>query len=143
MTKQEYVHIRNLASDLLIDAKISWLPIDIKAIAYIYNLQDLIDDSKTLYDNTFLVAKKILAIFGFTKFEFAKQFSIMILSPMFVLNKLNIKSENELCALTKLPANLAKQRYKQYKKILSGRTFKISRRDSIVLSQFGQWISSR
>ena len=41
MNKQEYKHIRNLAWDLLINAKISKLPVDIVAVANVYDFQSV------------------------------------------------------------------------------------------------------
>ena len=82
MKEQEYKHIRNLAWDLLIDANISQLPVDISAIANLYNLQHLIDNSKSLYENTLSVSEGILKIFGMTNPEFTRYLAVRILAPM-------------------------------------------------------------
>ena len=143
MNEQEYKHIRNLAWDLLIDANISQLPIDINAIAALYNLQPLINNSKSLYENTLSVAEGILKIFGMTNPEFTRYLAVRILAPMIVFKELGVKSAEELGRLSELPANLANQRFKRFEMLLSRNAFQTSRLESIVLSQFNQWIKSR
>lgn len=143
MNEQEYKHIRNLAWDLLIDANISQLPVDINAIAAIYNLQPLIDNSKSLYENTLSVAEGILKIFGMTNPEFTRYLAVRILAPMIVFKELGVKSAEELSRLSGLPADLANQRFKRFEMLLSRNAFQTSRLETVVLSQFRQWISSR
>ena len=143
MNEQEYKHIRNLAWDLLIDANISQLPVDINAIAAIYNLQPLIDNSKSLYENTLVIAEGILKIFGMTNPEFTRYLAVRILAPMIVFKELGVKSAEELSRLSGLPADLANQRFKRFEMLLSRNAFQTSRLETIVLSQFRQWISSR
>lgn len=143
MKEQEYKHIRNLAWDLLIDANISQLPVDINAIANLYNLQHLIDNSKSLYENTLSVSEGILKIFGMTNPEFTRYLAVRILAPMIVFKELGIKSAEELCRLSGLPVNLANQRFKRFEMLLSRNAFQTSHLETIVLSQFRQWISSR
>lgn len=143
MNEQEYKHIRNLAWDLLIDANISQLPVDINAIAAIYNLQPLIDNSKSLYENTLFVAEGILKIFGMTNPEFIRYLAVRILAPMIVFKELGVKSAEELSRLSGLPADLANQRFKRFEMLLSRNAFQTSRLETVVLSQFHQWINSR
>ena len=143
MKEQEYKHIRNLAWDLLIDANISQLPVNISTIANLYNLQHLIDNSKSLYENTLSVSEGILKIFGMTNPEFTRYLAVRILAPMIVFKELGIKSAEELCGLSGLPADLANQRFKRFEMLLSRNAFQTSRLETIVLSQFRQWISSR
>lgn len=143
MNEQEYKHIRNLAWDLLIDANISQLPVDINAIAAIYNLQPLIDNSKSLYENTLSVAEGILKIFGMTNPEFTRYLAVRILAPMIVFKELGVKSAEELSRLSGLPADLANQRFKRFEMLLSRNAFQTSRLETVVLSQFRQWINSR
>lgn len=143
MNEQEYKHIRNLAWDLLIDANISQLPVDINAIAAIYNLQPLIDNSKSLYENALSVAEGILKIFGMTNPEFTRYLAVRILAPMIVFKELGVKSAEELGRLSGLPADLANQRFKRFEMLLSRNAFQTSRLETVVLSQFRQWISSR
>lgn len=142
MTKHEYVFIRNLAWDLLIDANISQLPVDIKAIATLYNLHNLIDSSKSLYENTLVISQSILKIFGLNKPEFTKYLAIRILSPMIVLKELGIKSEAEICNFCGLPLELAKQRFKRLEMLLIRDAFETSRLETIVLSQFREWLDN-
>lgn len=143
MKEQEYKHIRNLAWDLLIDANISQLPVDISAISNLYNLQHLIDNSKSLYENTLSVSEGILKIFGMTNPEFTRYLAVRILAPMIVFKELGIKSAEELCRLSGLPADLANQRFKRFEMLLSRNAFQTSRLETIVLLQFRQWINNQ
>lgn len=142
MNEQEYKHIRNLAWDLLIDANISQLPVDINAIAVLYHLQHLIDNSKSLYDNTLRISEGILKIFGMTNPEFTRYLAVRILAPMIVFKELGIQSAEELGNLSGLPANLANQRFKRFEMLLSRNAFQTSRLETIVLSQFQNWIDN-
>ena len=143
MNKQEYQHIRNLAWDLLIDANISQLPVDINAIAALYDLRHLIDNSKSLYDNTLSVAEGILKIFGMNNPELTKHLAVRILAPMIVFKELGIQSAEEMSSLSGLPIDLANQRFKRFEMLLSRNAFQTSRLETIVLSQFSEWIDSR
>lgn len=139
MTKQEYTFIRNLAWDLLIDSKTSHLPVDIKSVAAIYNLQNLINNSMSLYENTLLISEEILKIFGLTT-NLSKYLAIRILSPMIILRELNIASAEEVCVLSRLPMNLAIQRYERLKMLMLRDSFEISSLETMVLFQFQEWI---
>lgn len=143
LTEKEYKHIRNLAWDLLIDANVSQLPVDINAIASLYDLQHLINNSKSLYDNTFCVAEGILKIFGMTNLEFTRYLTVRILAPMIVFKELGIKSADEISNLAGLPADLANQRFKRFEMLISRNAFQTSRLEAIVLSQFREWINNR
>ena len=143
MNKQEYQHIRNLAWDLLIDANISQLPVDINAIAALYDLRHLIDNSKSLYDNTLSVAEGILKIFGMNNPELIKHLAVRILAPMIVFKESGIQSVEEMSSLSGLPIDLANQRFKRFEMLLSRNAFQTSRLETIVLSQFREWIDSR
>ena len=142
MNKQEYQHIRNLAWDLLIDANISQLPVDINAIAALYDLRHLIDNSKSLYDNTLSVAEGILKIFGMNNPELTRHLAVRILAPMIVFKELGIKSAEEMSSLSGLPIDLANQRFKRFEMLLSRNAFQTSHLETIVLSQFRKWIDS-
>ena len=142
MNKQEYQHIRNLAWDLLIDANISQLPVDINAIATLYDLQYLIDNSKSLYVNTLSVAEGILKIFGMNNPELTRHLAVRILAPMIVFKELEIKSVEEMSSLSGLPIDLANQRFKRFEMLLSRNAFQTSHLETIVLSQFRKWIDS-
>lgn len=143
MNEQEYKHIRNLAWDLLIDANISELPVDISAVASLYDLQYLIDNSKSLYENTLSVSEGILKIYGMYNPEFTRYLAVRILAPMIVFKELGITSAEELCILSGLPHDVASQRFKRYEMLLKRNAFHASRLETIVLSQFHEWINSR
>lgn len=142
MTRQEYKHIRNLAWDLLIDANISRLPVDINAVAALYDLQPCINNSKSLYENTLSVSEGILKLFGMYNPEFTRYLAVRILAPMIVFKELGITSAEELCRLSGLPQNVAIQRFKRFEMLLQRNTFQVSRLETIVLSQFSEWINS-
>ncbi len=141
MNKQEYKLIRNLAWDLLIDANISQLPVDISAIADLYNLQHIVDSSKSLYDNTLFISEYILKIFGINDPELKKYLAVRILSPMIVFKELNIKSAEEMSNLSGIPINLAQQRFERLKMLLKRNKFETSHLETIVLSQFHDWLN--
>lgn len=143
MNEQEYRHIRTLAWDLLIDAGISQLPVDINSIAKLYNLQYLIDNSKSLYENTISVSEGILKIFGIYNSEFPKYLAIRILAPMIVFKELGTTSAEELCKLSGLPLQIAVQRFKRLEMLIQRNAFQTSRLETIVLSQFHEWIDNQ
>lgn len=143
MNEQEYKHIRNLAWDLLIDANISKLPVDINAIAALYDLQHLVDSSKSLYNNTLSVAEGILKIFGMTNPKFIRYLTVRILAPMIVFKELGIKSAEEMSNLSGLPSDLANQRFERLEMLLVRNAFETSRLETIVLSQFREWLNNR
>jgi hypothetical protein len=142
MNEQEYKIIRNLAWDLLIDANISQLPVDINAVAKLYDLQHLIDNAKSLYENTLSVSEGILRLFGMYNAEFTKYLTIRILAPMIVFKELSITSAEELCRLSGLPQNVATQRFNRFEELLKRNAFQTSRLETIVLSQFREWINN-
>lgn len=139
MEKQEYQHIRNLAWDLLIEAQIKSLPIDISKIANLYN----IDYNKTgnVFNDTLVVSHKILEIFGYNT-NLSKHLAVRILCPMIVIKELDIKTENELSVITKLPIEISRQRFDRYKMLLKRNAFETSDLESKLLSQFKEWIKS-
>lgn len=141
MNKQEYKHIRNLAWDLLIDANISSLPVNITQIAALYNLESLINISKSRYENTLLVSKHILNILGYD-ISFTKMLTIRILSPMIILKSLNIKTPLEINYFTDLPLELCYARFERYQMLLTRNAFSTSKLETKVLSQFQDWINS-
>lgn len=143
MNEQEYKHIRNLAWDLLIDANISQLPVDINAIAALYDLQHLVDNRKSLYDNTLFVAEGILKIFGLTNPKFTRYLTVRILAPMIVFKELGVNSAEEMSNLSGLPIDLAKQRFERFEMLLVRNAFETSRLETVVLSQFREWLNNR
>lgn len=143
MNEQEYKHIRNLAWDLLIDANISQLPVDINAIAALYDLLHLVDNRLSLYDNTLFVAEGILKIFGLTNPKFTRYLTVRILAPMIVFKELGVNSAEEMSNLSGLPIDLAKQRFERFEMLLVRNAFETSRLETIVLSQFREWLNNR
>ena len=141
MDKQQYKHIRNLAWDLLIDADIKSLPVDIGKIAALYNLRHLIDVSKSRYENALLISKNILKLFGYNT-ALSRTLAIRILSPMIVLKSLNIKSAAEINQLTELPIELCHSRFERYTMLLTRNAFLTSTLETKVLSQFQSWINT-
>lgn len=141
MTEQEYKHIRNLAWDLLIDAHISKLPVDIYKIAKIYDLQNYIDKYKSLYNNSLLISYHILTLFGYNNnSNNTKHLALRILSPMIILKALDVQSADEISKLTNLPLSLSIQRLERYHLLLKRNAFKTSNLETKVLSQFQEWI---
>lgn len=143
MTNQEYKFIRNLAWDLLIDSNATSLPINIQAIAKLYDLEHLIDNNKSLYENTLLISDNILNIFGLNRKDFSKYLAVRILTPMIIFKELNIKSSQELSDLSGLPMDIASQRYDRFIMLQRRNSFELSRLESIVLSQFKEWITNQ
>lgn len=143
MQKEEYKYIRNLAWDLLIDAQISSLPVSIQPIAKLYDLENVVDPSKTRYENCLNLSYHILSLFGFENNpKNCNMLSVRIMCPLIVLKAINIKDENELCQLTDLPYKLAAQRFERYKMLLNRNKFELSNLESKVLTNFRSWISS-
>lgn len=141
MDKQEYKHIRNLAWDLLIDANISSLPVDISKIAALYKFESFINPFKSRYENTLAISEKILNLFGYNS-SFSQTLAIRILSPMIVLKSLNIKSAAEINQFTDLPIKLCFNRFERYKTLLVRNAFCTSTLEVKVLSQFQNWIDN-
>lgn len=141
MTKQEYKFIRNLAWDLLIDSNTSSLPVNITAIAKLYKLEHILSSNKSLYENTLSVSDNILKLFGFNNKNYSKYLAIRILSPIIVFKELNIKSAKEISSISGLPIDIATQRYNRLLMLKKRNSFEVSRLETIVLSQFKEWIS--
>lgn len=140
MNEQEYKLIRNLAWDLIIDAGIKSLPVDIKAIAKLYDLETLISEERTVYENTLIVTSEILKLFGLNNADFPKYLTVRILAPMIVLKELCIESAESLSDVTGLPIDVANYRLKRLKMLVERDAFETSNLESIVLSQFKDWI---
>lgn len=139
MDKQEYQHIRNLAWDLLIDAKINSLPVDISKIANIYNIE--YQKHGTLFNDSISISQEILKLFGYD-IKLAKHLAIRILCPMIVIKELNIQSANEISIVSGLPIYIARQRFDRYKMLLKRNAFETSDLESKILIQFQNWIKS-
>jgi hypothetical protein len=140
MNKQEYQHIRNLAWDILNKAKIQALPIDIASIAKLYNVENYLKHSETLYNNTVIVSTQILEIYGYNA-DFAKYLAIRLMSPIIILKELKITSAEDIANITGLPLNIAKKRYERYQMLLVRNAFETSHLETKVLNQFQDWLN--
>lgn len=141
MTKQEYVHIRNLAWDLLIYAKISSLPVNVDRIEAVYSLPHRTDCS-TRYDRMLIAADQILTIYGLNnKPDNAKHLVVRVLAPMIVMERIGISSYDELMYYTDLPVHLARQRFNRLIELRQRGKFEASYLETQVLKQFSSWIN--
>lgn len=126
MTKQEYVHIRNLAWDLLIDAKISELPVDISRIAVLYNIE--YNHDADFYDKALEVSKEILSVFGYkTEPEYVEALTVRLLAPAIVLKQIDVKSAGDISEKTGLPIDIAQIRFERYKVLVERNKFGLSK----------------
>lgn len=141
MTKQEYIHIRNLAWDLLIDAKISSLPVNVDRIETIHSLPHR-TNCATRYDRMLIAADQILAIYGLNnRPDNAKHLAVRILAPMIVMERIGISSYDELMYYTDLPVHLARQRFNRLIELRQRGKFEASYLETQVLKQFSNWIN--
>lgn len=137
VTRQECQHIKNFSLDLLIDANIRCLPVNVMGVAKVYNIN--LSQVKTLFTNTLYLSDKLLNIFGYNT-KLTKYLAVELLSPMIILRNLNIQSVIEIADITKLPLSIATQRFNKYKMLLTYKSFKPSNLESKVLLQFNDWI---
>ena len=140
MTKYEYIHIRNLSWDILIEAKISSLPVDVSKIDKPYHLS-CYKDHISRYDYALTVSNRILALYGYNAhYGNSKSLAVRILAPMIVLEHIGIKSYEELMYYTELPKSLAIQRFYRFIMLKKRGKFKTPHLEARVLSQFECWI---
>lgn len=143
MTKQELRHIKILSLDLLIEARISRLPVDLNAIAALYGLGHLIDRSKPRYYNAVNLSKQLLATFGYrSTLRNARHLGVRILAPMVILIALNIQSAEEISKLADLPYLPAEFRYNCYRDLISKRNIVATNMERKVLALFKKWLDS-
>lgn len=139
MTEQEYKLIRSLAWDVLIDAGISELPVNIKAVASVYGAESVVDDSAPVYDNTVKVSEYILNVFGLDTRTLTEAFTVRLLAPMIVLKRLSVRSAAEVSRLTGLPPVLAEKRFERLMLLEKRNAFGISKLENTVWLQFEKW----
>lgn len=139
MTEQEYKLIRSLAWDVLIDAGISELPVNIKAVASVYGAESVVDDSASVYDNTVKVSEYILNVFGLDSRTLTEAFTVRLLAPMIVLKRLSVRSAAEVSRLTGLPPVLAEKRFERLMLLEERNAFGISKLENTVWLQFEKW----
>lgn len=139
MTEQEYKLIRSLAWDVLIDAGISELPVNIKAVASVYGAESVVDDSAAVFDNAVKVSEYILSVFGLDALTLTEAFAVRLLAPMIVLKKLSVRSAAEVSRLTGLPPVLAEKRFERLMLLEKRNAFGISKLENTVWLQFEKW----
>lgn len=143
MTKQEYLFIRILSLDLLIDAKISTLPVDIRKIANVYGMESQVVNTKSLYENTLLISKLILSKYGFDDaFPNRKCLSVYTLAPIVILKRLPINSSDDVSKYTYLPRPEAVMQFGRLQEQSSHSKPEVSRVEKRVLGQFTPWINT-
>ncbi len=142
MTKQEYITIRELAWNILLNSNASKLPIDITPIAKLYNLQDVLNYSNTRYNNATIVTKKILVIYGLpdTK-EFVNALCIRLLAPLCILKECNIITPQEISKYCDIPLNVAEQRTARLQVVIKRNKFFISNLEKKVFDNFSEFIT--
>ena len=139
MTEQEYKLIRSLAWDVLIDAGISELPVNIKAVASVYGAESVVDDSAAVFDNAVKVSEYILSVFGLDTRTLTEAFTVRLLAPMIVLKRLSVRSAAEVSRLTGLPPVLAEKRFERLMLLEKRNAFGISKLENTVWLQFEKW----
>lgn len=144
LTQQEYQHIKNLSWDLLVDAKISSLPVDIRKIAALYGLEKKMNHNVSRYENALLLANGILKIFGYnTDQDSVECLAIRILAPLMVLKELGVTTPAELSRLTDLPIDISQRRFSRYLSILERSVFGSSQLEQLMIKNFKQWINAQ
>ncbi len=139
MTKQEYEHMRNLAWLILINAKITELPIDETKLASVLFEKVDIDADKSRFENVLEISKHILKMYGYdTRYELCHALTVRLMAPMIVLKELNIKTKKELQNITDLPEKEAEKRFERYEMLLKRNKFETSNFESKVLRQFSK-----
>lgn len=142
MTRQEYVHIRNLAWDLLIDAKISELPVDISRKAGLYNIE--YNHDADFYDKVLEISKEILSVFGYkTEPEYVEALTVRLLAPSIALKQIDVESAGDISEKTRLPIDIAQSRFERYKMLVERNKFGLSKMEMRVLNQFMRYDSNR
>jgi len=142
LTRQEYVHIRNLAWDLLIDAKISELPVDISRKAGLYNIE--YNHDADFYDKVLEISKEILSVFGYkTEPEYVEALTVRLLAPSIALKQIDVESAGDISEKTGLPIDIAQSRFERYKMLVERNKFGLSKMEMRVLNQFMRYDSNR
>lgn len=140
MEKQEYIHIRNLSWDLLLDAGISKLPTDMLAIAKLYGFQEEFHANTDLYQNAIQISDRILQLFGYNNSkECVKALAVRLLAPSIVLKAIDIQSPRDLSSMSGLPIPIATQRYHRYLTLVERNRFGFHDLEIRVLHQFEPW----
>lgn len=137
MEKDLYIQIRNLAWNLLISAEISSLPIDIEKIAREFNLDNKIQSSQSLFENTLTVATDILNLYGLNiDSAAAEALAVRLIAPSGVIESCKIGSATELKDITGLPLKQAETRFRRLVELRRRGKFGTSHLERRVVKQF-------
>lgn len=143
MDVEDYGYVRNIAWNLLIDAKISCLPVDLIRVAKLYRLDYMIDSASPRFQNAFLLSGGALRLFGLSdRPVMAHTLAVSMLAPLIILKALDVKSPEEICLFTDLPLSVARQRHQKYLTLLEFGTFETSKTETKLLIRFLPWIES-
>ena len=138
-----YTHLRNLSWEVLKDANMTSLPIDIHKIADVYNLHHLVKKRNDLYTNTYSIAKEILKLYSYSKKpEACKVLTVRLMSPLIVLHDCCVNSAKEVQQMTLLPQDLAQQRYDRLIEAITKGKFELSKKERIIRMIFSDYIDS-
>lgn len=142
MNWQEHKHICNLATDLLIDAKINSLPVDCEKVANLYTPFWRESRSLTYFQNVMSLSMRILPIFGLKSFvQYAELLGINLAAPPIVLRMIRVKSPEDIAELSNLPIFVAKEQFVEYRHRFSQKIPYISRPERKLEHQFRSWAS--
>ena len=142
MTDQEYRHIRNLSWDLLLDARIKSLPVDLPRIARLYTPMWRPDPKISFFENAVDLSGKILVVFGIqNSAEYAESLAVRVVAPIIVFQMLDVNSAEEIAEISNIPLSFAHERFRRYLASLSRGTFGISKLERRVANQFWPWVS--
>lgn len=138
-----YAHIRNLSWDLLANAHMTSLPIDIRKIADLHKLSYLIKENNSLYKNTYIVSKAILKIFGYSsRHAVCDTLAVRLMAPLIVLRDCDVDSPAEVAKMTLLPDKLAKQRYERLLCAKEVGLFELSSQERVIRVIFSDYVGS-
>lgn len=144
LNHQEYSHINYLALDLLIDAKIDRLPVDVAEIASNHGISSIIDFSKSRYDNAVIVSKHILGKYGYNNnLYYSEYLATKILSPLIIFKELGINNFEHFHFLSDLPILIASLRFDLYKNLISKSEIGKYSIEKRALNCFRDWINSQ
>ena len=138
MTKDEYIFIRDYAWKILTISKVDKLPIDWSKICQKFDLENILTDhidQTEIYSTGLIISKQLLKQIGLKdNDENSKALCVRIMSPLIILDKMNIQSAAELSKITGLPYVIANKRFERLKEKSS--TIGMSSMETAVLNTF-------
>lgn len=140
LNEHEYKIIRNLAWDILIDSGVSRLPVDIAAIARVYQITSY-DTNRGLFYSALQVSSSALTVFGLSGEDNASYLAVRILAPIVVLDAVHVMSPKDVSVLTGLPMEVAAKRFHRLQELQKRGTIGMSRLERLVLSRFQPWVN--